>query len=172
MQQKNIPISILRKFDNMPSVLYKGRYVLALVSAILLLLSGCAKSGSSLQANILQQYFTTNLLNRNFIINLATDTSMDITNHFAMDTFVLKQSDTSLLNGPMTAKRGVAIYTGTWSSNSDYSQLNIHITDPSPIPADFNFLNRSWKFTQKALPVMQLAPWGSLDPKVLYMQRI
>jgi hypothetical protein len=172
MQQKNIPISILRKFDNMPSLLYKGRFIIVVISAALLLLTSCSKSSNSITTSVLQQYFTTNLLNTNFVIQFASDSGVDITNRYVNDTFVLKQADTSLFNGPMTAKRDTTIYTGTWSSNSDYSQLNINITAPSPIPTDYIFINRSWKFTKKALPVMELAPWGSTDPKVLYMQRL
>jgi hypothetical protein len=67
-------------------------------------------------------------------------------------------------------KDGVTI-SGTWGSNSDYSRLNISLTNPSA-PAEFSFINRSWRFTRKNFPVMELAPWGSTAPIVLHMRRL
>ena len=71
----------------------------------------------------------------------------------------------------MTGTKAGVKYTGTWSVNEDFSKLVINIISPS-IPIEFIFLNRAWKFTKKALPVMELAPWGSTDPKVLHMRRL
>ena len=169
MSQKNIPISIRRKFDSMPHFIYKIRFILAIVFAALLLLTSCSKSSSGNNA-LLESFFVSNVFNRGFIVKHATDSSVDITSLYANDTFVLK-SDTSYYAGAMTASKNGTIYTGTWSSNSDYSKLNINIDSPS-IPTEFIFLNRAWRFTKKDIPEMQLAPWGSTDPKVLYMDRL
>ena len=38
-------------------------------------------------------------------------------------------------------------------------------------PSIFVFLNREWRFTKKALPEMELAPWGTTEPLVLHMLR-
>ena len=40
--------------------------------------------------------------------------------------------------------------------------------------AGFDFFNRSWRFLEKNLPIMKLAPWGMPDPAVtrLYMRRL
>jgi len=64
-------------------------------------------------------------------------------------------------------KNGVT-YTGTWSSNDDYSKLVITLPNP---PSEFSFLSREWRFTSKNLPTLELAPWGSTDPIVLHMRR-
>jgi hypothetical protein len=171
MLQKNIPISILRKFEDMPSFRYKVRFIIAIIcAAFLLILSSCTKP--TVNNPLVESFFVSNVFNRNFIIQYASDSSIDITSQYANDTFVLKtQTDTSYFNGPIIGSQNGTIYTGTWSSNSDYSELIINLTTPS-IPTQFNFLNRAWRFTKKDIPVLQLAPWGSDDPKVLYMQRL
>jgi len=71
----------------------------------------------------------------------------------------------------MTAIKNGTTYTGTWSCNEDFSKLTISLTQPTT-PAEFVFLNRAWKFTKKAVPVMELAPWGNLNPQVLNMERL
>jgi hypothetical protein len=153
----------------MPSFAYKVRFIIAIVfAAALLLLCGCNKTPAD--NPLLQQFFVTNVFNRGFIVQFASDSNVDITSFYTKDTFILK-SDTSHYAGALTASKNGTVYTGNWSSNSDYSKLNIDITTPA-IPAEFNFLNRAWRFTKKEIPVMQLAPWGSDDPKVLYMQQL
>ena len=71
----------------------------------------------------------------------------------------------------MTGTKDGIVYTGTWVSNADYSQLAININSPS-VPPEFIFLNRVWRFTKKSLPIMELAPYGTTDPKVLHMRRL
>lgn len=144
--------------------------MIALIIAVVLLLTSCVKPAAVENTQLEEALFTSNILNRNFIIQFASDSGIDITSRYALDTFVLT-NDTSFYSGIITGSKAGTHYTGTWSSNSDYSQLNINITTPTP-PAEFNFLNISWKFTKKDFPIMQLAPWGSTDPKVLYMQRL
>ena len=171
MPQKNLATDILRKFEAMPDFLYRSRFVVALICAAILLLSGCKKKGvESISINTLQAYFETNILNQNFVVDLATDSSVNKTGDYTGYSFILTKT-TSYLDGPMTGTRAGNTYTGTWSSNEDYSKLTISLTSPS-VPAEFVFLNRVWRFTKKQLPVMQLAPWGSTDPKVLYMRRL
>ena len=130
-----------------------------------LLTTSCKKSG--LENNpLLEQYFETNILTKNFIVSFAKDTATDLTANYNGYIFVLLKTD--LYHGPMSATKNGIVYNGTWSSNSDYSKLII--TLPSS-PAEFNFLSRSWRFTSKNLPTLKLAPWGSDDPKILYMLR-
>ena len=129
--------------------------------------SGCKKSVvEQAQTTYLQQQFEDNILNKNFRVYLATDNGVDLTAQFTGYTFVLYKS--SYYDGPMTAVKSGVTYNGTWGSNDDYSKLVI--TFPSA-PAEFVFLNRDWKFTKKSLPIMELAPWGTLEPKVLHMER-
>lgn len=171
MSQKKTETNFLPKFEDMPDFLYKSRFIIAIISAMILLLTGCKKPGiDSISINTLQAYFETNILNKDFVVDLAKDGSTDKTSEYSGYTFILTKT-TSYLDGPMTGTKGSQVYTGTWSSNDDYSKLTISLTSPST-PAEFIFLNRSWRFTKKDLPVMQLAPWGSTDPKVLYMRRL
>ncbi len=169
MQQKNTPASMLLKLKNVPSFKNDMRLVIAIIFALILFLASCVKPPAPDSA-IGQALFTSNILNRNFIIQYASDSGVDITSRYALDTVVLT-NDTSYFNGTITCSKAGTPYTGTWSSNSDYSQLNINITTPTP-PAEFSFLNISWRFTKKDFPIMQLAPWGSTAPKVLYMERL
>ena len=174
MQLRNTRTSILRKPEAIILYLYKVRFIIAVLCALVLLLCSCSKAGlvNSATTPILEQYFTSDVLDKNFIVNYASDSSIDITNQYVNDTFMLVYDSVSYFSGPIIATRNNdTTYTGTWSCNSDYSQLVISITSPSIAP-EFIFLNRAWKFTEKALPIMKLAPWGTTDPKVLYMERI
>lgn len=132
-----------------------------------LLIAGCSKSAvEAVQTSYAQQQFEDNILNKNFRVYLATDNGSDITVQYAGYTYVLLKS--TYYNGPMTAVKNGITYNGTWSSNEDYSKLAISF--PSS-PSEFVFLNREWRFTKKALPIMELAPWGTTEPKVLHMER-
>ena len=172
MRLKNIPIFTSFNVKDLPGLIYKSRFFIALTIATILLLSSCSKSqlaaiiGNPSQT-LMQQYFEENILNRDFKVQLATDSTADLTTQFNGYTFKLTKS--TLLNGPMTATNGTVSYTGSWSCNDDYSKLVI--TLPTTVSA-FSFLNREWRFTKKAVPVMELAPWGTTEPKVLHMERL
>ncbi len=169
MQLKNIPIFTFLRSDDMPGVLYKSRFIIAIVLAVILLLSSCKKIAAIVQPSqtALQQYFEENILNRDFVVQLATDNGTDLTAQFSDYKFKLIKN--TLLDGPMTAINSTTTYTGTWSCNDDYSKLVI--TLPASVSA-FGFLNREWRFTKKTLPIMELAPWGTTDPKILHMERL
>lgn len=137
-----------------------------LLLSFLLLLASCKKPDNAADNVILEQYFETNVLNRNFTVSLATDKSTDLTDNYNEYIFVLLKTD--FYHGPLQATKGSIVYTGTWSSNSDYSKLVITLPDP---PTEFIFLNREWRFTSKSFPTLQLAPWGSNNPIVLHMYR-
>lgn len=167
MQLRNIPIFIQFKTEKLTVIIYKSRFFIALGLAALLLLSSCSKEALiEMNKDVLQKYFEENVLNRDFTVHLATDNGSDLTAQYSGYKFVLTKN--TLLDGPMTATTGTTTYTGTWSSNDDYSKLVI--TLPSTVPI-FTFLNREWKFTKKAIPLMELAPWGSTEPKALHMMR-
>ena len=156
----------------MSDFLYRGRFIIAIVFALLLLMmSSCKKLAVALGSRSqLEQLFEENVLNKNFVVQLATDNGSDITSEFAGYNFVLTKT-TSFYDGPMTGTKDGITYSGTWTSNDDYSKLIINLTIPTP-PAAFSFINRSWKFTKKAVPVLELAPWGTTEPKVLHMERL
>jgi len=157
--------------NNFILVFYKWRFLIALLlSAAILFLNSCSKKDiNGITENTLEDYFETNILNRDFVVELATDTANDITSQY--NGYVFRLLKNTFYDGPMTGSRNGTTYTGTWSSNSDYSKLTINI-NPAPAPAEFIFLNRSWKFISKELPVMKLSPWGSADPKILHMRRL
>lgn len=115
---------------------------------------------------ILEQYFETNVLNRNFTVSLATDNGTNLTSNYSGETFVLLKTD--FYHGDLQAKKNGAVYTGAWSCNADYSKLTITLPNS---PSEFIFLTRAWRFTSKDLPTMKLAPWGSADPIALNMTR-
>ncbi len=135
---------------------------------ILATVGSCKKSSSSSTTTpptALEKYFETELLNRIFIVNYATNNGVDITSDYNGYTFKLLKTD--YYHGPAEIVNGSNTYSGSWASNSDYSKLTI--TLPSS-PAPFLFLTRDWKFTSKALPQLKLAPWFG-DPYVLWMLR-
>ena len=153
----------------MPAQAFRSRYTIAILFAILLLATSCKKVQDQITQDILQQYFDQNILNRDFKVKLATDNGTDLTTQYDGEVFrLLKNSN---YDGPMTGIKNGVTYTGTWSCNEDFSKLTINITQPTT-PAEFVFLNRPWKFTKKAVPVMELAPWGNLNPQVLHMERL
>ena len=122
-------------------------------------------------ANVYEKYFETNILNSDFKVKLATDNGVDNTSKYIDYKFKLLKN--TYYDGPMTATKisnPSIVYNGTWSSNEDFSKLVISITQPN-VPAEFTFLNRVWKFTKKAIPVMELAPFGTSEPLVLHMER-
>jgi hypothetical protein len=157
----------------MPVYFYKSRIIIAILLSIALLASSCKSQQDAYVTNVLEQYFEANILNRDFKVLYATDNGTEITTQF--DGWVFKLLKNTYYDGPMTAKKttptGTIQYSGTWSSNSDFGKLVITLNQPS-VPAEFVFLNRDWRFEQKAIPVMKLAPWGSAPPKQLHMQRL
>ena len=158
----------------MPAHLRRIRWIAAGCLALALLLltgGGCKKLAAAAgDRSALEALFEENILNRTFIVHLATDNGADITSQFSGYNFVLTK-DTSFYGGPMTGTRNGVVYSGTWACNEDFSKLTINITTPAP-PAEFSFINRSWRFAKKAFPIMELGPWGSTEPKVLHMERL
>lgn len=136
---------------------------------VLFLFSGVnisCKKGGSLNNPLLEKYFETNVLNRNFVVSLAQDSSTDLTSNYSGEVFVLLETD--FYHGDLKATKNGTVYTGSWSCNDDYSKLTIILPNP---PSEFTFLTRDWRFTSKNLPTMKLAPWGSTAPIALNMYR-
>jgi hypothetical protein len=144
-----------------------NRIILLLLTFFLYFIS-CKKSNLSTggTGTYFERYFDDSVLNKNFIVNLATDSGINITAQYSGFTFKMLKTD--YYHGPMEAYKDGNIYTGTWSSNSDYSKLVITLPNSEP----FIFLNRAWRFTKKDPPQMKLAPWGSTEALVLHMLRL
>ncbi len=141
------------------------KYFYFFILSFLLLNTSCKKSADP-NNPFLQQLFETNVLNRNFTVSLAKDNTTDLTANYSGYIFVLLKTD--FYHGPLQATKNGTTYTGTWSSNADYSKLTIVLPVP---PSEFSFLSREWRFTSKSFPTLELAPWGSTNPLVLHMYR-
>ena len=167
MRGKNSVKFTYLNFSRFLEMAYRSRLLLAIITA-LILLAACKKTVAPIQQNLAEQYFEQNILNKDFIVKLATDTGVDLTGNYTGYKFRLTKN--TMYDGPMTGIRNGVTISGTWTSNADYGKLIISLTSPAA-PAEFSFINRSWRFTRKALPIMELAPWGSTDPKILHMER-
>lgn len=169
MPLRNTQLFTKLKSEGVAGFIYRSRFIIALLLAVLILFASCKKFEEAIaekNENLMQQYFENNILNKDFKVLLATDSSVNITSQFSAFTFKLTKS--TLTNGPLTATTGSTVVNGSWAANEDYSKLVI--TLPNSVTA-FSFLSREWKFTKKAVPIMELAPWGTTDPKVLHMER-
>ncbi len=124
------------------------------------------KKDETTGGSLLEQYFETNVINKNFIINFASDNGTNLTANYADYTFRLLKTD--FYHGPLEAQKNSTIIQGTWSSNEDYSKLIITLPDT---PSELSFLTRQWRFTKKRPEQLELAPWGSTEPVILYMKR-
>ena len=168
MPQKKTQLSLSQKVDNLPEFLYRSRFVIVILLSIVLLLASCSKATIEAKAlTAAQQYFEDNVFGRDFRVELATDNGTDITSQYTG--FLFRLVKNTSYDGPFTATNGATVYTGTWNCNDDYSKLVINL--PSA-PPSFAFLIREWKFTKKAFPIMELAPWGTTEPDVLHMERL
>ena len=151
-------------------VFFKWRFAVAIATAILILfLFSCKKIVEDTQMDIAQQYFKNNILNSDFVIDSAYNNGIDVTARFAGFKIKLLEG-ADLASGPITAKKADSTINGTWLATEQYGKLTVNFISP---PTGFDFFNRSWRFLEKNLPIMKLAPWGMPDPAVtrLYMRR-
>ena len=154
----------IKCFD--PKDLFMKKYLPYILCASLILTFSCKKSINNISRSVLEKYFDKNVIGRDFVVSLAKDSAVDLTSDYSGYIFVLQKTD--FYHGPLKATKGRNEYVGTWSANEDYSKLII--TLPATVP-EFEFLTRSWRFTKKDVPTLQLAPWGSDAPVVLHMTR-
>ncbi len=132
----------------------------------MLLCFSCKKTLQNLDQSVLEKYFEKYVIGSDFVVTFAKDSTTDITSMYSGYKFVLLETD--LYHGPLKATNGSKECYGTWATNSDYSKLTISLPDSIQ---GFSFLSRSWRFTKKENPTLQLAPWGNSAPLVLYMTR-
>lgn len=121
-------------------------------------------SDTTLQSS--QSEFENNYLNRNYTIHLATDNGADLSAQY--NGFVFRLVKGNPTDGVMTATKNSNTWTGSWSTNADYTKLIFNL--PGGVP-EFIFLVRDWKFIHKGIPILELSPWNGSDPKVLHLQR-
>lgn len=155
---------------SLTELIFKKRLLIALALAgLILLLQNCSKNGPTPTEDLYQQYFEQNILNSDFVVSLADDNGTVITGQY--NGWVFKLFKNTYYDGPMTAIKNGVTYSGNWTCTADYGKLTISLTQPSVAP-ELVFLNRSWRFTKKELPVMEFAPWGSSAPTKLHMRRL
>lgn len=150
---------------------FKWRFAVAIAAAMIIFyLCSCKKIVENTQMDIAQQYFKNNILNSDFIIDSAYLNNTDITSRFTGFSIRLLEG-ADLTTGQITAKKGDSTISGTWLATEQYGKLTVTFVSP---PTGFEFFNRSWRFLEKNLPVMKLAPWGMPDPALtrLYMRRL
>jgi hypothetical protein len=136
------------------STIYKIFFI-----GIIILNTGCKKAKEAVQANIIEQFYEQNVLNKDFIISYANNGKEEITAQY--DGYKFRLVKNSFYDGPLTATKDGITYTGSWSATQDYGKLTISMP-LSPI-SEFSFLNREWRFIEKALPTMKLSPWIRTD---------
>lgn len=141
------------------------KYILFLSSFLCLLNISCKKL-HEVNQSVLEKYFESNVINRNFTVTLAKDSTADFTSDYKGYQFVLLKTD--FYHGPLKATAGSDVYEGSWASNEDYSKLTIILP---ALPPKFKFLTRDWRFIKKDVPTLQLSPWANRDPILLYMTR-
>jgi hypothetical protein len=141
------------------------------ITAIVMIAStGCKKMVESIARNQAEAYFEDNIMGKDFKVLSAMNDTTDLTSLYEGFTFRLYK--TTYYNGPMIATRNGVTYNGTWQCTEDYGKLTIQIDHPDPQVSGFYFLNRSWRFVRKIVPLLELAPWGTTQPHKLYMLRI
>ena|SRR6218665_3365200 len=153
--------------ESIHNFVQKWGFFIALLFALgLLALQGCEK----IKEQIYKNYFEENVLDNDFMIDLAIDDSgADITAQYSG--WVFRLSKNTYTDGPMTAKKSGNTFTGTWLLTEDFGKLTILIDQPTT-PTGFEFINRSWRFTEKNLPILRFAPWGYTGPMVLNMRKM
>lgn len=152
----------------MKSIQYKRLLTVVLLGSVFAI-QGCKKLIEQIQRNWAEDYFENNIMERNFRITYAVKDTANLTNLFEGYTFILHKN--TFYDGPMVATKDGITYNGTWACNEDYGKLTIQIAHPDPVNSGFSFINRSWRFTRKDLPVLELAPWGNQLPHALHLRR-
>ena len=102
MQAKNTQPFTMENKRHFTVILFRWRVLIAILFATGILLSqGCKKIlEKTVSTPVLQQYFEANILNRDFIVSLATDTSKDLTAQY--NGYIFRLTKNTLLDGPIT----------------------------------------------------------------------
>lgn len=98
---------------------------ICLISSVFLLNTSCKKL-KEVNQSVLEKYFESNVINRNFTVILAKDSTADFTSDYNGYQFVLLKTD--FYHGPLKATKGSNAYQGSWASSEDYSKLNISLS--------------------------------------------
>jgi hypothetical protein len=124
------------------------------------------QNDSATQAYI-EQMFALLVLDKKIRVVLAVDSSgKNITptydNH---DIFLRKET---FYKGPLEVFANGTKYVGTWESNTDYSLLDLKIEG---LP-EFEFYQTLWRFTQKSIDLLKIAPVQNPGQKQLHLKKV
>ncbi len=115
----------------------------------------------------MEKIFEAMVLNQPVRIVLAVDSSGNNITPNYQDMVIYLRKDT-YYNGPLEILAKGTKYMGTWSSNSDYSRLNLSILG---IP-EFAFFDKTWRFTYKSSTLLKIAPVVNPGKKTLHLEKI
>ncbi len=114
-----------------------------------------------------QKVFELYVLNRATRIKLAIDTGgINITPDFSDMVIYLRKE--TFYNGPVEILANGTKYIGTWSSNYDYSFLDLSIEG---LP-QFKYFEKTWRFKYKSLDLLILVPRSNPLKKEMHLEHL
>lgn len=114
----------------------------------------------------LEQMFAAMVLEKKIKVVLAIDSSgKNITPEYDNHDILLRKE--TFYDGPLDIFANGTKYVGTWKCNKDYSILELNITGLS----EFGFYNTVWRFTQKSLDLLKIAPVQNPGLKQLHLKK-
>lgn len=118
-------------------------------------------------ASLAQKVFELYVLNKATRIKLAIDTGgNNITPDFSDMVIYLRKE--TFYNGPLEILANGTKYVGTWSSNYDYSFLDLAIEG---MP-QFKYFEKTWRFKYKSLDLLILVPRSNPIKKEMHLDHL
>jgi hypothetical protein len=118
-------------------------------------------------ASFAQKVFELYVLNKATRIKLAIDTGgINITPDFSDMVIYLRKE--TFYNGPLEILANGTKYIGTWSSNYDYSFLDLSIEG---LP-QFKYFEKTWRFKYKSLDLLILVPRSNPLKKEMHLEHL
>ena len=118
-------------------------------------------------ASFAQKVFELYVLNKATRIKLAIDTGgTNITPDFSDMVIYLRKE--TFYNGPLEILANGTKYIGTWSSNYDYSFLDLSIEG---LP-QFKYFEKTWRFKYKSLDLLILVPRSNPLKKEMHLEHL
>jgi hypothetical protein len=115
----------------------------------------------------MEKIFEAMVLNQPIRIILAVDSSGNNLTANYQDMVIYLRKDTYYA-GPLEILAQGTKHLGTWSSNSDYSRLNLEIQG---VPEFAIFNSNPWRFTYKSINLLKIAPVNNPGQKTLHLEK-
>ncbi len=116
----------------------------------------------------MEKIFEAMVLNQPVRIILAVDSAGNNLTPSYQDMVIYLRKDTYYA-GPLEILAQGTKHMGTWSSNSDYSRLNLEIQG---IPEFAIFNSNPWRFTYKSINLLKIAPVKNPGQKTLHLEKV